>query len=102
DLPVEEPPTLAAAGPTSRTWVDALLASPAFTRHRNAVRLPRPVPDERLRRYLDAIASNGDNIGLPRLSVATGEPAGTVRMTLSVVQRLLNLDGADVLGVRDN
>jgi len=35
------------------------------------------------------------------MSTATGEPAGTVRMTLSVVQRLVNLDGADILGVRE-
>lgn len=84
------------------TWVDALLGSTTFIEHRNAVRLPRPVPDDRLRRYLDSIAANGDSISLPALSAATGEPAGTVRMTLSVVQRLLNLDGADVLGVRDD
>lgn len=100
--PVESAPTAPAQDGPGPTWVDALLASPTFVGHRNAVRLPRPLPDDRLRRYLDAIASNGDSISLPALSAATGEPAGTIRMTLSVVQRLLNLDGADVLGVRDD
>lgn len=100
--PPAEAPSRPTAGQTASTWVETLLASPTFTAHRDAVRLPRPLPDERLRRYLDAIAANADTISLPALSAATGEPAGTVRMTLSVVQRLLNLDGADVLGVRDD
>jgi len=82
--------------------VDVLLASPAFAAHRAGVRLPRPLPDDRLRRYLDAIAANGTTIALPALAAITGEPAGTLRMTLSVVQRLLNADGAAVLSVRDD
>lgn len=86
----------------SGTWVDALLASATFLDHRRAVRLPRPLPDTRLRGYLDALAANGGSIALPALAAMTGEPMGTVRMTLSVVQRLLNLDGADILAVRDD
>lgn len=87
---------------SARTWVDALLASTTFEAHRSAVRLPRPLPNDRLRRYLDAIAGNGGTISLPALSNITGEPGGSLRMTLSVVQRLVNLDGADILGVRDD
>lgn len=82
------------------SWVDALLASPAFVDHRARVRLPRPMPDDRLRRYLDAIAANGDAIPLPALAARTGEPADTLRMALSLVQRLVNLDGAEILAVR--
>ncbi len=88
--------------PIAATWVDALLGSPTFAAHRGGVRLPRPLPDERLRRYLDAIAANGGAIALPALAAVTGEPPGTLRMTLSVIQRLLNLDGAAVLTVRDD
>jgi hypothetical protein len=84
------------------TWVDALLASEAFSSHRAAVRLPRPLPDARLRGYLDALAANGNSITLPALASASGEPAGTLRMTVSVVQRLLNMDGAPILTVRDD
>lgn len=81
-------------------WVDALLASPTFTAHRAAVRIPRPIREERLRGYLDALAANGNSITLAALATATGEPAGALRMTLSVVQRLLNIDGAEILAVR--
>jgi hypothetical protein len=88
--------------PRVATWVDALLVSPAFTAHRGAVRLPRPLPDDRLRPYLDGLAANGGAIALPALAATTGEPPGTLRMTLSVVQRLLNLDGAEILAVRDD
>ena len=84
------------------TWVDALLSSPTFAAHREGVRLPRPLPDDRLRRYLDAIAANADTIAFTSLAAITGEPAGTLRMTLSVVQRLLNADGEPVLTVHDD
>ena len=84
------------------TWVDALLASEGFSSHRAAVRLPRPLPDARLRAYLDALAANGNSITLSALASASGEPAGTLRMTVSVVQRLLNMDGAPILTVRDD
>jgi hypothetical protein len=87
---------------TGSTWVDALLASPTFVAHRGSVRLPRPLADERLRGYLDALAANGNSITLAALAASSGEPAGTLRMTLSVVQRLLNLDGAEILAVRDD
>ncbi len=106
-----EPPTLfdvvtpsseeAAPAPGS-TWVDALLTSSTFIRHRESVRLPRPLADDRLRGYLDALAANGNSITLPALAASSGEPAGTLRMTLSVVQRLLNIDGAEILAVRDD
>ena len=66
------------------------------------MRLPRPLPDARLRAYLDALAANGNSITLSALASASGEPAGTLRMTVSVVQRLLNIDGAPILTVRDD
>jgi hypothetical protein len=87
-----------AAGPAG--WVDDLLASPAFVANRQRARLPRPLADERLRRYLDLIDANGGAIPLAALSVRTGEPQDTLRMALALVQRLLNLDGAEILAVR--
>ncbi|HZD68259.1 MAG TPA: BREX-2 system phosphatase PglZ [Actinomycetes bacterium] len=97
-----------AAGPTAAEqpaagragWVDDLLASPAFIANRRRARLPRPLADERLRRYLDLIDANGGAIPLAALSARTGEPQDTLRMALTLVQRLLNLDGAEVLAVR--
>ena len=68
--------------------------------NRQRARLPRPLADERLRRYLDLIAANGGTIPLGALSARTGEPPDTLRMALTLLQRLMNLDGAEVLAVR--
>lgn len=81
-------------------WVDALLAAPGFVAHRQRARLPRPLSDDRLRGYLEAIDANGGTIPLTALAGRTGEPRDTLRMALTLVQRLLNLDGAAVLTVR--
>ncbi len=64
------------------------------------MRLPRPIPEERLHRYLAAIEANGGAIPLAALASRVGEPADTLRMALALVQRLLNVDGAEVLAVR--
>jgi hypothetical protein len=86
--------------PPRASWVDDLLASPAFVANRQRARLPRPLADARLRRYLDLIDANGGAIPLAALSARTGEPPDTLRMALTLVQRLVNLDGAEVLAVR--
>jgi len=82
------------------SWSDRLLAAPAFLAHRGHARLPRPLPDDRLRGYLDAIDRNGGTISLEALAARTGEPPDTLRMALTLVQRLVNLDGSEVLAVR--
>lgn len=102
DEVVTAPPASGSPPAPGSTWVDALLGSEIFSSHRAAVRLPRPLPLARLRGYLDALAANGNSITLPALASASGEPAGTLRMTVSVVQRLLNIDGAAILTVRDD
>ena len=91
-------PSTTASPPT--TWVDRLLTSPAFVAYRQRSRLPRPLDDERLRRYLTPVALNGNVMPLAALSVASGEAIDTLRMGLSQVQRLLNVDGAEVLALR--
>jgi PglZ domain len=95
-----EPPAGERPVPPRAGWVEHLLASPAFVAHRRRARLPRPLADERLRRYLDLIDANGGTIPLGALSARTGEPPDTLRMALTLVQRLVNLDGAEVLAVR--
>lgn len=82
--------------PASASWVDALLASPAFAAQR--ARLPRPLGDDRLRRYLTALSGPGSS--LDAVSAATGEPPDVARLALSALQRLVNIDGAEVLAVR--
>lgn len=85
---------------TGGGWVAALLASAAFQAHRQRIRLPRPIADDRLRTYLEAIVANGGSIPLAVLASRTGEPPDSLRLALSLVQRLLNLDGSAVLVVQ--
>ena len=83
----------------SGAWIDALLRAPSFVAHRTQVRLPRPLDDDRITKYLAAIAANNNSIPLAALAERTGEPADQLRMVLAVVQRLLNLDGAAILTI---
>jgi hypothetical protein len=97
-----EPPagaaTPTATGPRPR-WIEELLRTPSFAAHRSQARLPRPIDDDRLVRYLTAIVANGGSIPLSALAERTGEPADQLRMALTLVQRLLNLDGAAILTI---
>lgn len=92
----EEP---AANEPSLSAWIDVLLRAPSFVAHRTQVRLPRPLDDDRITKYLAAIAANNNSIPLAALAERTGEPADQLRMVLAVVQRLLNLDGAAILTI---
>src|SRR5690606_4319549 len=89
-----------APAPGPGSWVDQLLASPAFQEHRGRARLPRPITDERLRAYLATVDANGGSMPLAALAASTGEPPDTLRMALSLVQRLVNLDGSEILAGR--
>ena len=80
------------------SWVATLLAAPTFVAQRQ--RLPRPIPDERITGYLRHIHHNGGEIPLATLATRTGEPADQLRMTLTMLQRLLNVDGTEILAVR--
>lgn len=86
----------AAKPPASASWVDTLLANPAFVAQR--ARLPRPLGDDRLRRYLNALSGAGSS--LDAVAAATGEPPDVARLALSALQRLVNIDGTEVLAVR--
>ena len=83
----------------AQSWVDELLSSPVFHIRRQGIRLARPLAEDRLRRCLAAIDANGGAIPLGTLAARTGEPVDTLRMTISQVQRLVNVDGTAVLSV---
>jgi stage V sporulation protein SpoVS len=97
-----EPEQPALAAPTGTEWIDAFLASPAFVAQRDRTRLPRPIAPARVAGYLDNIHRNGGTIELAALATRVGEPVDQLRMALTMVQRLLNVDGAEVLAVRGN
>lgn len=88
------------AGPIG--WVDVLLSSPLFQAQQERVRLPRPISTNRLRSYLTVIYQHGGKIEMAALATRVGEPADQLRMALSLVQRLLNVDGSEILAVRNN
>lgn len=94
------PSTSVEAPVVAGNWIAALLASPVFVAHRQRARLPRPLPDERLVGYLSALHANGGTMPIASLSARTGEPPDVLRFSLQAAQRLLNLDGADVLALR--
>jgi hypothetical protein len=93
--PESTPATIGAVG-----WVGAFVASPAFVAQSQRIRLPRPMPAERVARYIGAIDANGGSIPLPALATRLAEPADQLRMALALVQRLVNLDGAEILAIR--
>ncbi|WP_116997339.1 BREX-2 system phosphatase PglZ [Desertimonas flava] len=82
-----------------RTWLDVLVSSSAFTSRVDGMK-PRPMPTERIARYLAAIVTNGGSIPLEVLARIVNEPRDQLRMALTLVQRLVNIDGAEVLAVR--
>jgi len=91
-----------ASAASAAGWVDSLLSSPLFQAQQERVRLPRPISTERLRTYLSTIHQHGGTIELAALAARVGEPADQLRMALSLVQRLLNVDGSEILAVRNN
>lgn len=100
----EDQASLFAEQPTAPAgnWVDALIASPIFEAQRERIRLPRPIATERIRGYLAALHANGGTIELSALAGRVGEPADQLRMALTLVQRLINIDGSEILAVRGN
>src|SRR5690606_21538435 len=72
-------------------WVAEFVASPAFVAQTARIRLPRPMPPERVARYLEAIDANGGSIPLATLAARVAGAPDTLRMALSLVQRLVNL-----------
>ncbi|MGH9136509.1 MAG: BREX-2 system phosphatase PglZ, partial [Acidimicrobiales bacterium] len=94
----EAPPVDVPASTVS--WVESFVTSPAFVARQKP--LPRPLPAERVARYLDAIRGNGGTIPLSALAERLGEPKDQLRMALTLVQRLLNVDGAEILAIRSD
>jgi hypothetical protein len=99
--PTPEPaPVLERAEATATTgWIGRLLDTELFRTQQSRVR-PRPLAAERIAGYLEAIYANGDEIPLALLATRTGEPADQVRLALALVQRVVNVDGSEVLAVR--
>jgi hypothetical protein len=94
--PVVAPVASAAAG---NSLIDRLLASPTFASQRQRNPRANAISGERLARYLRVISDNGGTIPLATLADRTGEPMDQLRMALTMVRRLVNFDGTEVLAV---
>lgn len=96
-LPQMPQPDLFSA-PRATRWVDQLLASPTLARQREKIgRLA--LDDERLRTLLDCIDERGGRVSLDQLAAAVQLPMLRMRGVVSTLQRMVNLDGFQVIAV---
>jgi len=93
----DEPST---ATPSSAEWIDALLASDVMQAQRQSA--ARTALDEaRIRAVLAALDARGGKLTRVALAKQLGVPVIRVNGVISVLRRLLNVDGYAVLGVDD-
>lgn len=86
------------AAPSETTWIDALLTSDTLQRQRERTgRLA--LDDERLRTLLACLDEHGGRAGVEQLAAAIRQPQLRMRGMLSILQRMLNVDGYPVITV---
>ena len=79
-------------------WIESLLTSNALKHQRERVgRLA--LEDERLEKLLRCLQDNGDRASITQLASAIGQPQMRMRGVLSILQRMLNLDGYPALTI---
>ncbi len=82
--------------PTDGTWLDRLFASAGYKGQKEAVRRHAP-EDGLVRRCLEALAAAGGIMTPAAFSHAASVPPARLDGLVALVQRLLNVDGYDVL-----
>lgn len=86
------------AAPRETSWIDALLTSDTLRRQRErAGRLA--LDDQRLRTLLACLDEHGGRAGVEQLAAAIRQPQLRMRGVLSILQRMLNVDGYPVVTV---
>ena len=81
-------------------WIDHLLRSPVFAAQRRVAGRRAP-DDQRVRVLLATLAAQHGPLACRLLEQVLGEPAFRLRGILAGAQRLLNVDGYQVLAVDD-
>ena len=79
-------------------WIDALLASNALQHQRDRVGRSA-LEDDRIQGLLTCLEANGGRASVVQLASAIGQPQMRMRGILSILQRMLNLDGYPVVTV---
>src|SRR3546814_14755483 len=78
-------------------WLDRLMESPLLLRQRERVGRVALAP-ERLRKLLDRLQQHGGRCSVAQLAQAIGQPVIRMRGVISVMERMLNLDGFPKIG----
>jgi len=82
--------------PTSSAWLDSLFASTGYKDQKEFVRRHAP-EDEIVRRCLEALDASGGIMTPPAFSKAADIPAARLDGLIARIQRLLNVDGYEIL-----
>ena len=106
-LPPEEDKTKASTEPTidvpvsGGDWIDRLLASQAYKDQRAKIRR-HPLDDTTVRASLDALSSNGGIMTPVAFANVSNVPAARLDGMISKLQRMLNVDGYEILTLDRN
>jgi hypothetical protein len=92
--PVTQPVTQPV--PTGSAWIDSLFASAGYKNQRESIRRHAP-EDEIVRRCLEALDASGGLMTPSAFAKAADIPAARLDGLISRIQRLLNVDGYEIL-----
>jgi hypothetical protein len=95
DKPVEEP-RKPMVQPKGSGWIERLFASPAYKDQKDLVRRHAP-EDDLVQRCLEALDTSGGMLTPAAFSKAAEVPAGRLDGLIARIQRLLNVDGYEIL-----
>ncbi|MER6826992.1 hypothetical protein ABT352_13490 [Streptosporangium sp. NPDC000563] len=95
------PPTLRAPAtpPRSQTLGERVVASEVFADQRRAS--PGGISDDKVILLLDGLEARGGRLAVAEAARLIGEPVDRTRLLMTAVKRLLNVDGYDVLTLKD-
>ncbi len=95
ELPEPPVPTPAQPAPP-KGWIERLLASEAYKNQKNLIRRHAP-EDDVVRRCLEALDASGGMMTPTAFSKAADVPAARLDGLIARIQRLLNVDGYEIL-----
>ena len=85
----------------SKAWVERLLASEAYKNQRDLIRRHAP-EDDVVRRCLETLDGSGGIMTPTAFSKAADVPSARLDGLIALIQRLLNVDGYEILTLSRN
>jgi hypothetical protein len=83
-------------GPSKKPIIDRLMGSPVLVNQKKMCGRAAPT-DEKIRSFLETLDQHGGTMLQPALAQATNQPLFRFRGIISIMQRILNVDGYPVL-----